>query len=198
MLTVYTPVDPVIGRPSPVYMIILPARQALVPFRAALVYRSPRDVLLPRLGITMTGVRLLRPVVHELTTVVTPFVLTRWSGSFGRLVTSLTIGNAGGTLSSVVGGRQTTVGCVVKPDPAPGTAIASIPLARGTLGKLPCRVCPCYRLMSTVDLRIPIESSEVHGEQLMRPLTARHLLQTELMLSVAEISTNGIRTTVMM
>lgn len=56
---------------------MLAARQALVPFRAALVYRSPRAVLLPRLGMSMTGVSLLRPVVHVPTAVVTPLVLTR-------------------------------------------------------------------------------------------------------------------------
>lgn len=50
--------------------------------------------------------------------------------------------------------------------------------------------------MSTVVPRILTELSEVHGAQLMRALTARHLLQTELMLSVADSSISGISMTV--
>lgn len=107
-------------------------------------------------------------------------------------MSSLTIGRVGGWLDSVVGGRQITVPCVPNPDLAPGTLMVNIPFELGTDGRvLPC-VPLCYLLMSTEVPCMAIELSGGHGAQLMRPLTAWHLLQTELMLSVADVSISGI------
>lgn len=180
------------GRRVPTYCGMLMARHALVCLiPAALVYRSPIAPLLPRLGETMTGVRLRRVPVHRLRTVVTLSVENMWLGPFGRLVSTMSIGSLGGALSRVVGGTQMVVACVWNLEVAPDTLIEQIPL-RVVVGGSPLLSILCsYLLMARAFPRTRDASSGRHDEQLTSELTARHLLQTELTWSVAEISMNG-------
>lgn len=182
---------------------MLRARQASVPLHIPeLIYSAPRELVLSRLVVTMTGVSLLRAPVHLLTTARTLLVRKMCFGSFGRLSSTRMIGRVGPCpeLVNVVGGRQMRVPCVLNRDPAVGTPTPPMALPVGTPWTALPVVRPCYRVMAT-RLPCPVSLARlVRSQELLlnSELTAVHLLHDRLTLTVVVSTVNMAKTVVVM